>query len=86
MKGSIGQRINVETCEMLLPLGEWERKPGNLKGEFIYSDVEKDTLLCVLSICNFLFRLRTFILWTIFHSMHMIYELMNTFMHACFFT
>jgi len=41
MKGSIGQRINVETRETLLPLREWERKPGDLKGEFIYSDAEK---------------------------------------------
>jgi hypothetical protein len=41
MKGSIGQRINVETHKTLLPLHEWEQKPGDLKGEFIYSDAEK---------------------------------------------
>jgi hypothetical protein len=41
MKGSIGQRINVEMHETFLPLREWERKPGDLKGEFIYSGAEK---------------------------------------------
>jgi hypothetical protein len=41
MKGSIEQRINVEMHETLLPLCEWERKPGDLKGEFIYSNTEK---------------------------------------------
>jgi hypothetical protein len=41
MKGSIGQKINLKTCKMLLPLHGWEWKPGDLKGEFIYSGVEK---------------------------------------------
>jgi hypothetical protein len=42
------------------------------------------TLLCALSICNFLFHSRTFILWIIFHSTHMIYGFYEHF-YACMF-
>jgi hypothetical protein len=56
------------------------------ENSFIWMQRRHHTLLCALSICNFLFCSRTFILRTIFCSMHMIYGLMNTFIHACFFT